>query len=195
MRVILSPLIAAIPFVLAAVQPAELIDPDAYRVYAALLPNEWTVRAAHAKTLVFEEETSTPRMCAEPSGGMLETEWRDVLEDFRHQNASPKRLGPGMDLGIPYVVVPRADIRALFTPQKNDPNLGWTGFYNAYPDSGGYLMVSAVGFNSQKTRAMVYMGHSCGGLCGGGTYYFLERSSDSWRQVRLTGVTSCAWAS
>jgi hypothetical protein len=194
MRIALFALLLAISLAQGAVQPA-LTDPEAYRVYAALLPNEWTVRSAHAKTLVFEEETSMPKMCPEPSGGVLNTEWRDVLDDFHHQNAVPKRLLPGMDLGIPYVVVPRADILASFTNAPNDRMGGWTAFYQTYPDSGGHMMVSGVGFNPQKTRAIVYMGHSCGLLCGGGTYYFLENSSGRWREMKLRDVKSCAWAS
>jgi len=34
-----------------------LDDPEAYKVYAALLPEQWPVQAAHAKTLVFREDT------------------------------------------------------------------------------------------------------------------------------------------
>ncbi|MEO7157279.1 MAG: hypothetical protein ABI039_06950, partial [Vicinamibacterales bacterium] len=40
-------------------------------------------------------------------------------------------------------------------------------------DSGGFMVISAVGFNAARTRAMVYMAHSCGSLCGGGTHHLL----------------------
>ena len=34
-------------------------------------------------------------------------------------------------------------------------------FFRRYPDSGGYIIVSAVGFNKEMTRAIVYTGSSC----------------------------------
>jgi hypothetical protein len=194
MRIVLSVLLLSIPLVQGST-PRELTDPEAYRVYAALLPDEWTVQSAHAETLVFEEETSMSGPCSLPSGGALETEWRDVLDDFRQRNATPMRLRPGMALGIPYLVVSRASLQALFATVGEERAGGWTTFYDMYPRSGGYMTISAVGFNVQKTRAMVYIGHSCGNLCGGGTYHFLEKSSRGWREVKLRDVTSCAWAS
>jgi len=51
-------------------------------------------------------------------------------------------------------------IRALL---KSD---GWDGFYKRFQDSGGFIIVSAVGFNADKTQAIVYSGSSCGMLCG-----------------------------
>jgi len=70
------------------------------------------LRAARAKTLVFQEETATDKSCI-PSGKPLETDWLPVLKDFTGANATPKLLRTGFDLGVPYVVVPSADIRGL----------------------------------------------------------------------------------
>jgi hypothetical protein len=169
-------------------------DPEAYVVYASLLPREWTVRVAGAKTLVFQRETGTNWKCM-PSGKPLETEWKPVVDDFRAQNTSTRELRPGFALGIPYVVASRIDIQATFREVQNDPMFGWTGFYRRYPDSGGFMVVSAVGFDSAKRRAMVYMAHSCGSLCGGGTHHLLERADGGWREARIPGVTQCSWAS
>jgi hypothetical protein len=169
-------------------------DPEAYAVYASLLPNEWTVRVARAKTLVVQRETGTNWKCM-PSGKPLETDWKPVLDDFRTQNADARELRPGFALGTPYVVVPRADIQATFREVANDPMFGWTGFYKKHPDSGGFMVVSAVGFDAVKQRAIVYMAHSCGSLCGGGTHHLLEKIGDVWRQARIPGVTNCSWAS
>ena len=174
--------------------PQPLDEPEAYKVYAALLPDEWIVREARAKILVFQQETATYPRCM-PSGTPLETEWLSVVKDFRAANATPKLLHAGFDLGVPYVVVPSADIRAMFQSPGAAIAPGWVDFYQQYPDSGGYMFVSAVGFDASKRRAMVYMAHSCGGLCGGGTYHFLEKIGGAWRHARLAGLTNCVWAS
>ena len=174
--------------------PQRLDDPEAYRVYAALLPEEWIVREGRAKTLVFQEETATYRGCM-PSGKPLETDWLAVVKDFTSANATPRLLRAGFDLGVPYLVVPSADIRGLIQSSRTSDPFGWDGFYQKYPDSGGYMFVSAVGFDAPKQRAMVYMAHGCGGLCGGGTYHFLEKTGGVWRRARLADVTNCMWVS
>jgi hypothetical protein len=169
-------------------------DPEAYAVYASLLSNEWTVRVAHAKTLVFQEETGTNWRCL-PSGKPLEEDWRALVDSLRSENAKPRRLRAGFPLGTPYLVVPSADITASFHDVPNDLNFGWGGFYKRYPDSGGFMVVSAVGFDVSRKRAMVYMAHSCGSLCGGGTHHLLEKVDGAWREARLPGVSNCVWAS
>jgi hypothetical protein len=168
-------------------------DPEAYAVYASLLPTEWTVRVAHAKTVVFQRETVTNWTCM-PAGKPLETDWKPVVDSFRAENAGVRPLVAGFPLGIPYVVVPEAEIKASSQQVPGDPMSGWTGFYKRYPDAGGSIMVvSAVGFDAAKRRAMVYMAHSCGLLCGGGAHHLLEKVDGVWRQAELAGVTSCVW--
>jgi hypothetical protein len=41
-------------------------DADAYEVYSVILPSEWPVRAAKAKTLVIRTETRAYDMCLRP---------------------------------------------------------------------------------------------------------------------------------
>ncbi len=169
-------------------------DPEAYAVYASLLSSEWPVRERHAKTLVFQQETGTNWNCM-PAGEPLKTEWKPVVENFRAENASVRLLQAGFPLGIPYVVVPTTDIKASFSEVPNDRMGGWTGFYKRYPDSGGITVVSAVGFDSVKQRAMVYIAHSCGLVCGGGTHHLLEKVDGVWREARVPGVSNCFWVS
>ena len=49
--------------------------------------------------------------------------------------------------------------------------------------SGGYIQLSAVGFDAAGTRAMVYVAYQCGGLCGGGTLYLPEKVNGGWREA------------
>lgn len=175
--------------------PAPVDDQDSYAVYAAILPNEWPVRVAKAKALVVQKETVTFSYCL-PSGPPMETDWRDVLDDYRRQNSSPRTLVAGRPLGIPYVVMPLAEFKAVMTWNAAEPSVvGWMLWYRRFPDSGGFISASAVGFNRTKQRALVYMGHSCNDLCGGGTYHLLEKRAGAWREVRPDGLKSCSWAS
>src|SRR5450756_325091 len=72
-----------------ATRPKPIDDPDSYAVYASLLPNQWTVRSAKAKTLVFQQETTTDSHCL-PSGPPLDGSWREVMDGFRRENASAR---------------------------------------------------------------------------------------------------------
>jgi hypothetical protein len=196
MRVICSIVLASLISAAGATSqtPTYVEDPESYEVYASLLPDEWIVTAAHAKTLVFRQETGTNPRCM-PSGGAYETLWRSVVEDFRKANATVRLLKPGFPMTPPYIVVPKARIDAAFTAAKDDPMFGWSGFYRTYPESGGYMIVSAVGFSEDRKRAMVYMSHHCGSLCGGGTHHLLQKFAGIWREAVVPGMSNCAWAS
>ena len=68
---------------------AQTIDvKEAYAVFASLLQDEWPLRVAHAKQLVFQEETRPSWPCM-PSGEFDE-EWRTVVDRFRRANARSK---------------------------------------------------------------------------------------------------------
>jgi hypothetical protein len=68
-----------------------LDDAEAYRVYASLVPREWSVTAAHATRLVFQQETATNWQCM-PSGKRIETDWREVMDNVGAANAAVKLL-------------------------------------------------------------------------------------------------------
>jgi hypothetical protein len=174
--------------------PKPVDDPEAYAVYASLLPHRLPDRPLRRGTLVFQRETGTNWQCM-PSGKPLETDWRPVVDNFKAENAGVRTVRPGFGLGAPYVVVPKAEIDAHFVIVPTDPGAGWSEFYKRYQGSGGFFVVSAVGFDPPKRRAMVYLAHSCGGLCGSGTHHFLEKVGGSWREARIPGLSTCMWVS
>ena len=165
-------------------------DPEAYVVYATLIAAEGPARRDASKQLVIQRETVVNKDCT-VSGGALETDWKAVADDFKLENAHVRFVSPDRDLHRPYVVVPEKDLLAFFTKQGGN----WPAFYRQYPDSGGYVELSAIGFDRSKTRAMVYVAHHCGGLCGGGSYHLLEKVDAKWREADVPGMTTCMWVS
>ena len=164
-------------------------DPDAYVVYATLIDDAIPSKPTR-KQLVIQRETVVNKDCT-VSGGALETDWKPVADDFKAQNARVRFIAADRDLHRPYIVVPQQDLLAYFTKQGGR----WPAFYRQYPDSGGYVEVSAVGFNDRKTRAMVYVAHSCGDLCGLGSYRLLEKVGGKWDDAGVPGVSTCMWIS
>ncbi|MFN8579370.1 MAG: hypothetical protein U0163_00125 [Gemmatimonadaceae bacterium] len=170
-------------------------DPDTYAVIASLLPNEWIVRAAKATNLVVQEETVTNWGCM-PSGPPMEAEWKPVLEGFRLANAETHTFSADHAIGLPYQLVSASTIAtSLDRPIPNLVSDGWQSFWQRYPKSGGYLQLSAVGFDALRRRAMVYVAHHCGGLCGGGMHHLFERDGAIWREVDPAGLRQCRWIS
>jgi hypothetical protein len=54
-------------------------------------------------------------------------------------------------------------------------------FPQRYPTYQGWIEVSAVGFNSDKTIAIVYLGYHCGEQCEGGEFKALEKKEGRWQ--------------
>jgi hypothetical protein len=170
--------------------PRAIEDPEAYAVYASLIPEEWPVRAAGAKRLVVRRETASYDQCL-PQPSALPAEWQPVLDSFKTENARVRIILPERQLGRPYIVVPTEQIMSMF---ENRPLGDWEEFYDRYPDSGGFMEMSAVGFDGSKTHALVYIAHHCGGTCGGGTHHFLEKVDGVWRTAKVS-MTQCIWIS
>jgi hypothetical protein len=70
----------------------------------------------------------------------------------------------------------------------------WDEFYKQYPDSGGFVDLSAVGFNADKTVAIVSKGRWCGSLCGEGAYQVLQKIDGNWIPLKWSGEL-CSWVS
>ncbi len=170
-------------------------DPDAYEVYAALLPSNSAWGDLRAKSFVIERETrgSNPQGCL-PEGKEIKERWADVIEDYKKQNETPRLLSRSFPIETPYRLISRTELSDLFGNTAKSLSDRWKSFYNHYPDSKGFTGFSAVGFNPDKTRALVYVGHHCGMLCGAGGYVFLEKRDGKWAEATVK-ASNCAWIS
>ena len=166
-------------------------DPEAYRVYESVFRREWPVTDAKATRLVVRAETVRRDDCG-LSGPALEHDWKPVVDAFERENATARVLLPGFAMEPPYVLVMSAELDMILA-RRPVPDDWWSGFYEAFPDSGGYFEVSAPGFNSAHTRAMVYVAYHCGSLCGGGTHHLLEKVDGAWREADPEGLSRCQW--
>ena len=175
-------------------QPSSTVtDPDAYAVYNAVIPSDSMIRGAHPTELLIQDTTelrSHPQGCL-PSGPGLTGVWQDALDDYLLQNDITKHVMQQFKLPLAYRLESKQTIQGFFTASGID---GWKTFFATYPKARGFLQVSAVGFDKTHTHALVYMAHTCGGLCGEGGYHFLERADFGWGEVRLD-VKACMWAS
>lgn len=75
-------------------------------------------------------------------------------------------------------LITSSDLEAAFL--VNGVDRGWEAFYKKYPDSGGYIRFSKVGYNNMKTEALVEYSHVYGGLGADGGFVYLKREGFNW---------------
>jgi hypothetical protein len=61
----------------------------------------------------------------------------------------------------------------------------WRAFYRLFPNSHGSTTVSAIGYSQDGTRALLFVSHGCGELCGQGKTVLLHRTLGQWRISRI----------
>ena len=59
----------------------------------------------------------------------------------------------------------------------------WKSFYRTYPKAAGLLQFSRVGIDPETNQALVYIRHTCEGLCGGGFLVLLELKWGTWKVI------------
>ncbi|HET9365222.1 MAG TPA: hypothetical protein VFP71_09475 [Candidatus Angelobacter sp.] len=156
-------------------------DPEGYEIYAALLaapnPNKGgsDLAVILQRTLVFEN-------CYKP-----DEQWREllapVLENYEKMNQTRWNLADSL-FRFPHKLISADEEYALFA--KGTKN-GWKQFHRKYPHK-ALLSVSAVGFNREKTIAMVATESDCGPLCGSGGISFLRKTDGMWKEFHPTGT-------
>jgi hypothetical protein len=162
---------------------------EAYEVYAAILPSEWAWRVANAKRLVIRRETTHYCMCLEPIGDSKKL-MDAAIADYETRSQTEWLIQDNLKIEKPYAIITSDEISAMFQPGLE----GYQILSQRYPDSAGYIQFSAVGFNAEKTTAVVYVGHHCGPLCGGGSFSVLQKKDGKWEPLKWQG-NRCVWVS
>ena len=161
------------------VQPLPpLIDSDAYAIYGVLLDSQlWRDRSDR---LLVVQETRLQRWCG--SSRPVPEVWRPAHADMERQNARTWKLLARLPTTLRHSLVPRANIEA------DDARLRkkYPARSNHLPESMEFAEFSAVGFNLDKTKAMVY-----GRTRGAGGLYVLERTDSQWL---VSSAWGCRWA-
>ena len=178
--------------------PSTIEDADAYAIYSIVFTPEPSEKPAKPRRLIIQDKTvdmwslgdEDRDACLKPEPAN-EATLRPLINAYREANKTPSFLQRKFTLPNEYEIVPSETIDAFF---KTKGPGGWAGFYKKFPNTGGYVFMSAVGFNADKTMALVYAGHSCGGLCGGGAYRFFKKVDGNWKEFNWPG-TSCTWVS
>jgi hypothetical protein len=157
-------------------------DPEAYAVYASVLPARFDSADQDLTRIVLFRETYAMMQCLPEAG----PEWTAVIENYKTENARARTLQPGFDLGLPYTLLSGAALNTLIAESTAKT-------FAQFPN-GKILSFSAVGFNQAKTRALVTVQFDCGVQCGGGSHILREKDGNEWVQPK-TNAPTCSWIS
>src|SRR5262249_16099086 len=106
----------------------------------------------------------------------------ETVKDYNDRNKSQSELHDSFDVTGKVLLVDKQEIDEIFHDQ--DLGGGWEGFYKRFPDSGGFITLSRVGFNPEQSQALVLVSHYCGGLCASGTYILLQKEDGKWKILK-----------
>jgi hypothetical protein len=154
----------------------EYDDQDAYDIYSLLLPREQSYGFAKGSLVIQQETLASVKLddsCLTPEAYR---EFKDAIQDYK-RHTKTMLLQTRFESDKPYELVNTETIETLIK------NHNWDEFYKRYPDSGGILMMSAVGFNRQRTLAIVYTWSTCNNQCGLGSFALLRKIDGKWELV------------
>jgi hypothetical protein len=96
----------------------------------------------------------------------------DLRKDFDDKNRSRCTIGPFIrDTNVHFIS--GAESRQIF-------QIGWNEFYRRFGKNAGIDAISRVGFNSDKTLALVHTMGAAGPNGAAGTLYLLQRNHKKW---------------
>lgn len=177
--------------VLSAAFPARLFhktiriysDPEAYRVYAAILPENLAYKRSTATVIIREETRSNLEQCFSPHF-LHDALLGSAIAEYRRINRSPWKLAQFFSISKPYQLAPETDF-AGFLWKPSSPLGAYIRSHQEFP---GIIELSAVGFNREKTIAVVYMGYKRQVLSSAWYVQILRKQNGSWRQIIGRGL-------
>jgi hypothetical protein len=159
-------------------EPPEYAVREAYEVYSAIFESVFT---EHEQLVILNE--TFPHKCGmTPNKGAITP--TGAAADYVAVNAQRFRLQRNFQVSKPYQLI---SIDALTSLTSSGP---WDKFFAAYPKSGGYINLSAVGFNQSKTRAVVAYDLVRGLNSGNGEFRALQKVDGKWVP---DAVGYCKW--
>jgi len=111
---------------------------------------------------------------ADALGRLQDTLRSDVYQEFLTRNSTTLRV-PSVEDPSTRVEGPRRINRLVPDPGE------WDKFYQAFPNSRGFVEMSAPAYDASRTHAIVIVIHMCGGSCGIEQIASLSRVGGDWK--------------
>ena len=158
------------------------VSDEEYEIYSSVIKQIYV--QPNTKHLIVEERTFRYDF-----GSENDEPWRDkrkgltidesAVEDYETRNSRQWLLNKAsFKLPVKTNLITDLDLKAIFHGNWGD--LEWINYYRRFPDSRGFVMLSRIGFNTQHTQALLYVGSRCGPRCGDIHFLLLEKANGTW---------------
>jgi hypothetical protein len=154
---------------------------EAYELYSVILEP----KSESVQQIVVTRETEPHKMCLKPSDEPNPS-IRTALVDYVKVNHNSFELQPAFQVSRPYTMVSMQDLNQVLGPT-------WENFRLRYHNSDGVQTLSAVGFNGNKTVAVVYYSQIRNALSGTGAISVFQKVDGKWKELHLKAM--CRWIS
>jgi hypothetical protein len=101
-----------------------------------------------------------------------------TIASFRKHNTRSQPLPKKLTFAVPHKHL-KADVLQAFFKEED----GWKEFYKRYPKSHGYFSFARVGFNQERTEALLYVEEHVGWLHAGGRYVLFRKFEGAWHYI------------
>lgn len=165
-------------------------EPEAYRVYEAILPENRAYTDAvsvliRGKTISYAPDCLSPDL-------HYKAPVDEAVADYRRVNRSSLMLERLFNVGKPYEILWESEFSG--TPPGLRNSSRWHQYLLGHPHFPGFIELSGVGFSKDKIIAVVYMVRNCGIMCSGGDLIVLRKHDGEWKPLNIRGLR-CFWKS
>jgi hypothetical protein len=167
-------------------KPADYQDADGYAVLSVLLDHEHSA-SDHTFEISPITASGVNADSFQSCTGRIPTEFSAAANDFRDKNKQNWRLSKKFNLKFGYKFADLASKRQPLAPTPNAKELPPALFDDRI------FEVSAVGFDTSRTRAIAYVAVFCGPDCTSAAYHLLVKEKDGWKEFVSSPV--CQWMS
>jgi hypothetical protein len=165
---------------------AASVDSKVYEAFFGGRQLSETVYVADS-SLTFDAFATGPGI--ETAGALQRLESEGVPNELASSLArasSQKRPTSALSLPQPVHILKASELKEIFSQNLV---VGWADFYRRYPSAKGYQAFSPIGYSADRTNALFYHEHACGGLCGSGELVWVSRAPDGqWKVHKRLGL-------
>jgi chaperonin GroEL (HSP60 family) len=115
----------------------------------------------------------------------LPEESQEIFNDFLVKVKEQKQLKDNFKIELKRTLIKKDETEQMFKEKEKEKV--WERFYKSFPNSGGYIGLSRIGFDTKKKHAVVYMEHRCHELCASGHLLLLKKTEEGWTVLEEFG--------
>jgi hypothetical protein len=170
-------------------EAAVCTDED-YAIFAAALDDLYGAKHVEHEVLLDHTSTGTPPGLVGTTqlAGKAEAFFRDVpqhaKDNFEVRNKGRRQVEIGK-IKTPFEISSLSPEEAERLVRRKD---GWGAFHRKYSKAFGITILSLPGVNDEHNRAVLYVGTSCGTLCGGGSLLYLSNENGEWKVINAVTI-------